>query len=80
MDKPRCLWPWIVAVLVGVPVLYVLSFGPACWLALNGRLPPRGYGMSPAQMRFYDPVFWIMHSGPEPVRGALAWYNELWVH
>ena len=26
------IWPWIVALLLGPPVLYVASFGPACWL------------------------------------------------
>ncbi len=24
------LWPWIVALLIGLPVTYVASFGPAC--------------------------------------------------
>ena len=24
--------PWIVALLIGLPVLYVASFGPVCWL------------------------------------------------
>src|SRR5262245_3260594 len=33
MDKPRRLRPWIVAALIGLPVLYVGSFGPACWLS-----------------------------------------------
>ena len=30
------LWPWIVALLIGLPVLYVASFGPAIWLQGNG--------------------------------------------
>ena len=32
-DERKPLWPWIVAALFPLPVLYVLSFGPACWLA-----------------------------------------------
>ena len=32
-ERKNPLWPWIVAVCVGVPVLYVASFGPACWIA-----------------------------------------------
>ena len=32
MDKLGRTWAWIVAVLLGMPVLYVASFGPACWL------------------------------------------------
>lgn len=40
MDKTvRPGWPWIAATVVGVPVLYVASFGPACWS--TSRL---GYG------------------------------------
>src|SRR5262245_6608721 len=31
-DRKKPLWPWIVALLIGLPVLYVASFGPACWL------------------------------------------------
>ena len=26
------LWPWIVALMIGLPILYVASFAPACWL------------------------------------------------
>ncbi len=32
----RPLWPWIVALLIGVPMLYVASFGPACRLEDRG--------------------------------------------
>jgi len=31
-DERKPLWPWIVALLIGLPVLYVASFGPACWI------------------------------------------------
>ena len=33
------LWPWIVAVLIGLPVLYVASFGPACQMTDRGFIP-----------------------------------------
>lgn len=33
MDRPRRTWLPLIAVLVGMPVLYVMSFGPACWLS-----------------------------------------------
>jgi hypothetical protein len=32
-DERRPLWPWIAALLIGLPALYVLSFGPACWIS-----------------------------------------------
>src|SRR5262245_66586319 len=35
-DDRKPFWPWIVALLIGLPVLYVASFGPACWLADRG--------------------------------------------
>jgi hypothetical protein len=31
-DRQKPVWAWIVALLIGLPVLYVASFGPACWL------------------------------------------------
>lgn len=30
--KKAGVWPWILAMLIGLPVLYVASFGPVCWL------------------------------------------------
>ena len=38
--KKTGVWPWVVAMLIGLPVLYVLSFGPACWATRNYS---RGY-------------------------------------
>jgi hypothetical protein len=32
MHDQRSIWPSIITTLVGLPVLYVVSFGPACWL------------------------------------------------
>ena len=31
MNKPRRLWLFVTAALIGVPLLDVASFGPACW-------------------------------------------------
>ena len=30
--KKSGLWPCVVALLIGLPVLYVVSFGPTCWI------------------------------------------------
>ena len=40
--KKAGVWPWIVGLLVGLPVLYVASFGPACWMTAGhrGRMTP----------------------------------------
>lgn len=29
-EERNPVWPWIAALLIGLPVLYVASFGPAC--------------------------------------------------
>jgi hypothetical protein len=34
-DERKPVWPWNVALLIGLPVLYVASFGPACWIAIR---------------------------------------------
>ena len=57
--KPRSVWPWIAALLIGLPVLYVASFGPACWL--SSRLG-HGAGILPV---IYRPIVRNMeHSKP----------------
>jgi len=33
--KQRPLWPVLTTTLIVLPVLYVASFGPACWLAAS---------------------------------------------
>ena len=38
-DDRKPLWPWVVALLIGLPVLYVASFGPAMALYARGRIP-----------------------------------------
>jgi hypothetical protein len=40
-ERKSLLWPWIVAVCIGVPLLYVASFGPACWITSRWNLPGR---------------------------------------
>ena len=31
-ERRISVWPWAAAVLLGLPVIYVASFGPACWV------------------------------------------------
>jgi hypothetical protein len=33
----KVVWPWIMALLVGLPILYVASFGPACWISQRAK-------------------------------------------
>lgn len=40
MDKSRRAWVWILAAMVLLPVVYLLSFGPACWLVESNIVSP----------------------------------------
>jgi hypothetical protein len=63
IKKP--LWPWIVA-LIGLPALYVASFGPACWL-YNWKL----VGETAIPIAYY-PIIWLSE---HPQLNDLAfWY------
>jgi len=40
--KKTHVWHWAAALLIGLPVLYIASFGPACWIVSRtnrGALP-----------------------------------------
>jgi hypothetical protein len=60
---------WTTVVLVVVSLLYVLSFGPACWI--TSRCSLRGAWISTA----YRPLIWSMETGPDAVSTALVWYS-----
>jgi len=67
-DDRKPLWPWIVALLIGLPVLYVALFGPACWLCEN-----RGLDQRSAWIAFRS-CTWLCVHGPKPLRTSLRWY------
>lgn len=73
MDERRKkpIWPWIVAMVVAVPVLYVASFGPACWISSRTNA---GMEMIPV---VYSPLVSVWYRGGVPAR-ALNWYCNLW--
>src|SRR6476646_6118419 len=58
---------WTLAATVGLPVLYVASFGPTCCLVDRGILP-----WSILTTGLYRPCFELALWGPEPAR-RLAW-------
>ena len=71
-DRKKPLWPWIVALLISLPVLYVASFGPACWLVERGLLPVRGTALG------YKPVLAAAYRArPAAVQRALQWYGSV---
>jgi hypothetical protein len=62
---------WTLAAVVGVPVLYVLSFGPAVYMAARGLLPNWA---SNALDIAYRPLVRSSQSIPR----ILYWYADFW--
>jgi hypothetical protein len=61
----------ILAAMLLLPVLYVLSIGPAAWLCV------KGYIDSDSSMAIYWPVLWLAGQSQAP-KVALGWYISLW--
>jgi hypothetical protein len=60
---------WLIVALIGLPVLYVASFGPACWITSRCDLSPARLAAA------YRPMMWVMGNGPGPLSDALVWYS-----
>jgi hypothetical protein len=69
---------WTLVVVVVVPVLYVASFGPACWwlsrpqpfpLGLMTKGPRREYAP-----RAYWPIGWLTVHCPHSIGDSIFWY------
>jgi hypothetical protein len=70
-NKPGVAF-WATVVVVGLPLLYVLSFGPACWLAI--RRP----SLAAIVGRAYSPLTrlaWLCpgRTGIAPLRNYALW-------
>ncbi len=66
-------WPWIATLLVGLPVLYVASFGPVCWITAS----PPPFGRKPHRAMI---VYWPLGDvamGKGPIGAALQWWIRL---
>ena len=76
---PHRLWPWVVAVVIGVPVLYVASFGPACWLLFSGIIPD---GLTRTLSVVYCPLFSVINAADSPywLKSALYGYAAFWAN
>src|SRR5262245_43617677 len=63
---------WTVAAIVGLPLLYVATFGPACWLCNNFWLDSR------LTWTIYRPVTWSWYqTRPSTFSAALVWWCDL---
>ena len=68
-ERKKSGWPWIVGLLIVLPVLYVASFGPACWLGQRDVVSVVFVNA------VYGPIVWSMRQGPTPVRRFLRSYS-----
>jgi hypothetical protein len=59
---------WAVVALIAPPVLYVASFGPACWISSH-----TGRGADVVSIVF-QPVFSVWWKGPKPFDRLIATY------
>ena len=64
-------WPRLGTFLIALPVLYVLSIGPAAVIVAKRDLPNDAL-----VVKFYAPVIWL--HGHTPLRGPLENYLALW--
>jgi hypothetical protein len=62
---------WTLAAVVALPVLYMLSFGPACWL-VNHRFLPRK-----ATWVAYRPITLLGNDGPEAIARPIYWWARI---
>src|SRR5262245_56952687 len=77
-DRKKALWPSIMALLIGLPVLYVASFGPACWYAShyveNHARPPK-----PWIGCVYFPLGQLAICGPPSIAGQLRKFASAYI-
>ena len=62
---------WTLAAVVGLPVLYVASFGPWCWI--TSRLQPSGKVVA----AIYSPIIRAGYHGPAIVRESIRWWGSI---
>jgi len=75
-DRKKLGWTvWATEALVGLPLLYLASFGPSVWLANHGYVSD---GVSEFIATVYFPIVWLHVDGPGPISHAIEWYAELW--
>jgi hypothetical protein len=59
-----------------LPIVYVLSFGPACWVVAKPRVPGQS-DVPHFGMRFYFPVGALIHHTRSENRKSLVWWITL---
>ena len=76
-ERKKSVWPWIVALLIGLPVLYVASFGPACWWYQKTELSAPTW-RSDVLDYGYGYLWWASMNGPQWFQDGMGWYLDWW--
>ena len=71
-NRPCGCGPLAASLLLVLPVLYVLSDGPAWWLWSRGYLPEE------LLLTLYAPLNWLADRS-DAISLALDWYESLWI-
>ena len=66
---------WTLAAVIGLPVLYVLSFGPACWWFAEKVEVEDGYTYHQPSV-IYWPIGWAYFQSPNKsrIKSMIRWY------
>ncbi|HEY3965895.1 MAG TPA: hypothetical protein VGM05_15150 [Planctomycetaceae bacterium] len=57
---------WALALVIVLPMLYVGSFGPACWLACDRHISQTFVAQA------YRPIIRLANASPDPIRNAIT--------
>lgn len=72
-ERKKQSWPlWIASATIALPMLYVLSIGPAAKLCQAGML---NYD---AMVLIYKPFVYVLTFCPDWIVGPVAFYLSLW--
>jgi hypothetical protein len=63
------------AAVIGVPLLYVASFGPWCWVTCRFIIADEHTPSRPST--FYHPILWMWFHGPMKSASMIDWYANL---
>jgi len=72
---------WTLAGVVGPPLLYILSIGPACWW-FGSESPNRLFGCFEIGCNYAPHIYWpvgqLLWYSPTPVRKGVCFYAQGW--
>jgi len=79
-DERKPVWPWIVALLMGLPILYQLSLGPWVWVLSHHVLPaPIELWLARMTPTYAAPSNFLYDHGPRAAQRIVDWYMDLWI-